>query len=143
MKFNGQKFIRELMGRQVSFDQTYERVYDHNARRWEVEHGSLRVGWCIGATWLQEGRTHSGCAPMYPDYEGEPSSFEETAPRKLCYLVTTWPTNAPFKVPPENVKVVERPIKVHFHSGDERQALSEGAKKWPRDERGRFVRGIP
>jgi len=77
------------------------------------------------------------------DGSSNPYYFKETSSRKLCWLVTTWPTNRPLKVPMEAIEVLETPQKPAYGCPKYwRQTMSRYAKEpkiWPRDEKGRFV----
>lgn len=149
MTFDGRKFIRDLMCRQVRFNAAYHRVYGPGGERgWAVT--SIRepqVGWVVGATRLQTGRRHPGYNAGFFDVDGgEGPSFEETATRKLCYLVVTWPTKRPDKVPPEAVEVIPGqqheqvwPVEPQYFDETTRRLQSETIRKCvERDERGRF-----
>lgn len=131
------EFIEKFMGRQVEFNQEFHRTVlkgplgCYNAQSWKASSCARRVGWVIGMRWLATGHTES-------DYDYG-NTFVSEGPRIPCYLVVTWPTHKPYRVPPEAVTVLEEPEEVHFMSEDERQILSEQSKSWARDERGRFI----
>ena len=145
--FDGRRFLRELMCRQVRYRQVYYRTYGPDRKRgWEVRDIEPEVGWVVGATWMQTGERHPGFGPgLFDEDGGEPPSFTETGPRKLCYLVTRWPTKRPEKVPPEAVEVLpgqpvpQWPVEPSYFDASTLRLMSEDAKQYAtRDERGRF-----
>lgn len=135
LSFNGRKFIRDLMCRQVCFDRVFDRVFESGHKiGWEPSTIKSRVGWVVGATWLQSGWYVKG------SYD-EPPHLQESGPRTLAYLVTTWPTSKPHRVPPEAVTVLSEPVKPSSLSDDERKVYQEWGARLPRDAKGRFVSG--
>ena len=151
MTFDSRKFIRDLMCRQVRVTHVYRRQRGSKDERWWESKPLAKpfVGWVVGATWLQTGERHDGDALTQDMWTGEwdggdPPGFHETAPRTLCYLVTSWPTVTPHKVPPEAVEVLTEPVEpsaMHFWNEAERKLMREMAPRLPRDEKGRFVSG--
>lgn len=140
MKFNGRKFIKEMMCRRARFTAylTREHGEKRNERIWKQWGIEERDGWIVGATRLQTGIWH----PAYGDYDDyEPSTFEETEPRKLVYLVTPWPTAKPRFVPPECVTLVNDDERFDPSMWD--SASRENASTWSldyeRDEKGRWT----
>lgn len=141
-------FIKDFMGRPVVFTQEFRRVSDRPAwgRRpgdttkyvitWEPVDVRPSAGWAVGLRYLQTGYRAG-------PFMEEPACFVETAPRKLCALVTTWPTRKPLCVPLDALEVTETIGNVSAWSAEERKLVSEMAKTWTRDERGRFVKEDP
>jgi len=149
--FNGKKFARELMCRPVRFDAYLSR--EHGEKKgervwveWTIE---ARDGWVIGATWVQTGIRHPGHGGGNGDIFGlyaddyEPPTFEETAPRRLVYLVTPWPTAKARYVPPEHVTLIPDDELHTFNpsawDSASRELSAQWSKSYKRDERGRFV----
>ena len=138
-KFNGRKFIKEMMCKPVEITAYLSRDYDHNGNdTWHSFEMKPRHGWVVGVTWLRTGVTIRG-------YYDEPNTFEERGPRRLAYLVCPWPTVTPFKVPPENVKLIDpSEFLPYFHTDTEREFMSRDMKKvmkdFPRDEKGRWIK---
>lgn len=148
MPFNGRKFIREMMCRPARFTayMTREHGKEEGERVWKQWTIEERDGWIVGATWLQTGKRHPGYGGGYnilgelDDYE--PPTFEETAPRRLVYLVTPWPTAKPRFVPPECVTLIEDGEPFHPSKWD--SAAREYSSQWAReraerDEKGRWL----
>ena len=73
-----------------------------------------------------------GPAGFLGQYEedSEPPTFEETAPRRLVYLVAPWPTLTPLKVPPEHVKLIDP---ADFNPSRLDAASREMAAQWSHD----------
>lgn len=135
MAFNSRKFVREFMCQQVRVDRVFERTFDsHGARGWATREVDPFVGWVVGVIWLQSGWYVSA------DYD-EPAHLQESGARTLCYLVTKWPTQRPWRVPPEAVTVLSEPVEPSFLNDDERKLYQEWGARLPRDEKGRFVSG--
>lgn len=137
------KFIKEYMCRPAVFTQQYRRVERPNWNRregdrriyvmtWDAFEVKPTTGWVTGLRYLQTGYVDP---PFYED----PASFVETGPRKLCVLVTTWPTRNPAKVPLEALEVTETIGEVSAWSDEERRLVALQCKDWPRDEWGRFA----
>jgi hypothetical protein len=146
MPFDGRAFIRDFMCRQVVVTKVFHRYRFENKRWWEASDVTPFVGWVVGATYLQNGRRYDGCGgggyllgEHYDDYE--PPGFDETSPRTLAYLVTTWPTRRPRHVPPEAVEVFEFEVRPSCIDEQERKLLKKWGARLPRDEKGRFVSG--
>lgn len=150
-RFNGRRFIKEKMCRQARFTHVYERVRvpdpdkpDKCTRTWEaVELKEPRVGWIVGATWLQTGYRYPGFGGGYNvlgEWEDcELPGFQETEPRKAAYLITPWPTVRPSKVPPECVEVLDEPVEPHYWTEEMIALTRKAVKNWAREPDGRFA----
>lgn len=134
-KFNGRKFIKEMMCKPVEITAYFSEDYDHDGNdTWRSFEMEPRHGWVVGVTWLRTGVTIRG-------YYDEPNTFEERGPRILAYLVCPWPTIKPFKVPPGNVKLIDpSEFSPYFHTDYERKLIVKKMKDFPRDEKGRWIR---
>jgi hypothetical protein len=128
-------FARDFMGRQVAFDQTFHRAQVQAPdgswlKTWEAGPTHRRVGWVVGVRWLATGFTERD------DYG---HTFIAQGKRIPCYLVTTWPTQEPWRVPPEAVTVLTEPEEPQLMSEAERKFMSEQSQAWARDAKGRFT----
>jgi hypothetical protein len=160
-RLNMQKFAREMMGRQVRFSKYLKRVHNYPEER-QDEHGRLRaptstwearelkelgfsecIGWVVGVRYLQTGVRieGSGGGYIFDDDGGDPPTFRETGPRKLAVMVAELPTSRPLPVPMEAIELVPEYVAPGFVDERTRKLWSEDSASWPRDARGRFVRG--
>ena len=150
MHFNGQKFIAELMGKQVRFKKHYQRVcksaYSSSTKKYVWEKKFLpeeHVGWVVGVRWLQNGKRIPG-AKYYDEYgygaDYDPPYFQETEARTCVYLVVPWPTRKPYKVDPDDVEVLDEPVHISGMRQEVRDELRCDSKNWPRGSDGRFVK---
>jgi hypothetical protein len=152
MAFDGKKFVREMMARPARITAYMTREVDDDAktRIWKEWSLEPRDGWIVGATWLQTGVRHAGSPGGFAGFLGqyeedsEPSTFEETAPRRLVYLVAPWPTLTPLKVPPEHVKLVD-PSEFDPSCWDAagRELAVGWSREYPRDGKGRWKSTMP
>ena len=144
MKFDGHAFVRDWMGKRVTFKQFFFRRQIGDKRWWEVtDFYEVQVGWVVGATYLQTGKRYAGQGgyDYFGLYDYDPPGFEETGKRVLAYLVTRWPTHKPYRVPPGAVELLTEDIKPSAVSDAGRRFQSKHSHRLPRDEKGRFVSG--
>ena len=151
MTFNGKKFAREMMGRPARYSAYLSREHGEKKgervwKEWSIEE---RDGWIVGATWVQTGIVRPGFGGNNPfsfhtpdDYE--PPTFQETAPRRLVYILSPWPTARPVYVPPTNVFLLSAPDIHYFNpsawDSSSRELASKDAEKYPRDNHGRWAK---
>ena len=150
MAFDGKKFVREMMARpaRVTAYMTREVADDAKTRIWQQWSLEPRDGWIVGARFLQIGIRHAGYTPSgfsgeFGENESEPATFEETAPRRLVYLVAPWPTLTPLKVPPDCVELID-PSEFDPSCWDAagRELAAGWSSEYPRDGKGRWRHNI-
>lgn len=124
--------------------------FDRLSRKWVTEVLLVeRVGWVVGFRWFQNGKIEPGRHGFMgiDGYEPpEPTEFKETGPRTAAMMVTFWPTMKPICVPMDGWRMAdglfEVPSSPSYRFTDrDREALSEEMADWPRDEKGRFLKG--
>jgi hypothetical protein len=139
-------FMERMMGKRVTFSSFYKRgwipdptVHDgvRFMKTWvakEIGPKDRNHGWVVGIRWLRTGVT-------VRDYDG--GRFGDRGPRVVAYLVAPWPTMKPIMVPPSAVHqdpgVDKAPVR--YVNDRWRDILSEDSKTWPRDSKGRWVKG--
>lgn len=138
------KFIRSLMGKQVTFTKEFRRTYKKESMGgkpihidfWQAMAVTPQVGWVVGVRWLRQGYT------VNHGYE-DGREFIDTGPRTKAILVVTYPTTNPIKVPPNAIVLCREFHEVSCVDEDERNILRKEVESIPRDSKGRFLASSP
>lgn len=136
-KFNSKKFIETWMGQKVQFNRKLVSSTITTTFKWvEIDLCSNypHVGWVVGVRWLTV-----GCVSYVQD---EGYRYISREGRTLCVLVSLWPTMQPVRVPYSAISRYIGEIEYPGIDNATREFLCEESKGWPRDSRGRFVKGV-
>jgi len=133
--------VAKLMGQQVAVQVVYDRRAQgaDGVKRWIWSTREVpRVGWVVGLSWLQTGRSQDGTTWVGDDEPPEYYTYlHETARRMPVLLVCYWPGLAPVRVPLDGWRMPvegERPVSSQRLAWEQQsEVMKEQIREWGRD----------